>query len=158
VWQLPGQEAVFLGKESEVRRTKVEVVGRTKADWNHEVVSVKGGGGSCRKVPCPTCPWTKAAAIGEFPAEAFRISAHTAYDMAPELFACHQSGAGKPAACAGFIVSGGRHNLGVRLGQLQGRYLDVSDGGRELYESYRAMAVANGVDPDDPVLTPCRDD
>ena len=29
--------------------------------------------------------------------------------------------------------------------------------GLELFESYREMAIANGVDPDDPVLADCRD-
>lgn len=37
---------------------------------------------------------------------------------------------------------------------MSGKYKgDVSDGGVELHPNYRAMAVANGVDPDDP-LTP----
>jgi hypothetical protein len=42
---------------------------------------------------------------------------------------------------------------------MTGRILDdVSDGGHRLYDNYRSMAVANGVDPDDPILAPCRDD
>ena len=27
-----------------------------------------------------------------------------------------------------------------------------------LYETYREMAIANGVSPDEPALVPCRDD
>lgn len=46
----------------------------------------------------------------------------------------------------------------VRLGYMSGRLKDdVSDGGHALHENYKAMAEANGVDPSDPVLAPCRD-
>ena len=34
---------------------------------------------------------------------------------------------------------------------------DVSDDGVELHKNYRAMAIANGVDPEDPDLKSCRD-
>ena len=34
---------------------------------------------------------------------------------------------------------------------------DVSDGGHELHDNYREMAIANGVSPDDPSLAECRD-
>ncbi|MCW4649297.1 DUF6283 family protein [Pseudomonas aeruginosa] len=96
--------------------------------------------------------------MGEFPAEAFRISAHTAYDLAKETFACHSSGAEKPATCAGFLLKGADHNLAIRMAYLEGRLTaDFEDGGHALFESYREMAIANGVDPDDPVLKPCRD-
>ena len=50
------------------------------------------------------------------------------------------------------------NNLGLRLQMAMGK-IDpgaVSDGGFPLYDDYRAMAVANGVDPDDPVLAGCR--
>lgn len=123
----------------------------------HQVVRVVGGKGSYRRKPCSDCPWRKDA-VGEFPAEAFRHSAHTAYDMAQETFACHQSGVKKPATCAGFLLRGAYHNLSVRLGHMFGKFKDdVKDNGVELHASYRAMAVANGVDPDDPALAPCRE-
>lgn len=32
----------------------------------------------------------------------------------------------------------------------------VYHGGHELHASYRAMAIANGVSPSDPILAPCR--
>lgn len=142
-------------------RRKAEIIKVTPADVNHQVVSVKSS--SCgrihshRRKPCKDCPWRRDA-VGEFPAEAFRISAHTAYDMAEETFACHSSGAEKPATCAGFLLRGADHNLSVRLAYMRGRLKnDVEDGGHELFDSYREMAIANGVDPDDPVLKPCRD-
>lgn len=109
-----------------------------------------------RKSPCKSCPW-RTSEIGTFPAQAFRISAHTAYDTDDRTFGCHESGHKKPSTCAGFLLRGAEHNLAVRLGKLQGRYLDVLNAdGAELFDSYREMAVANGVEPSDPVLTLCR--
>lgn len=122
----------------------------------HQVVTVLGGKGSYRRQPCPKCPW-RTDAVGEFPAESFRHSANTAYDMSDHVFACHDSGTKKPATCAGFLLRGADHNLAVRLAYMSGRLEgDVTDGGCELHDSYRDMAVANGVDPEDPVLKPCR--
>lgn len=128
------------------------------ADENNVVTTVQGGRPDVyRRQPCPKCPWRKDA-VGEFPAEAFRLSAHTAYDMATSSFACHDSGAEKPAACAGFLLRGASHNLGVRMRAFKGEIdLDqVDDGGHELFDSYRAMAIANGVDSNDPALRRCR--
>lgn len=137
---------------------KPRVVDTRQAGALHQVVTVVGGKGSYRKKPCLTCPWKKSV-VGEFPAEAFRHSARTAYDMSEHTFACHESGVKRPALCAGFLLRGSDHNLKVRLGRMQGRFKDdVSDGGEDLFESYRAMAVANGVGEDEAVLRPCRDD
>lgn len=130
--------------------------GLNRRGEDHQVVRVEGGKGSYRRRPCSNCPW-RVDAVGEFPAEAFRHSAHTAYDMAQEIFACHQSGAEKPSACAGFLLHGADHNLSVRLKRMRGECLDVEDGGHELHSSYRAMAIANGVPSDDAVLSACRD-
>lgn len=77
--------------------------------------------------------------------------------MAQHVFACHESGVDGGHTCAGFLLRGAEHNLSVRLGHMSGRYAqDVTDGGHELYESYRTMAIANGVDPDSPALKACR--
>jgi hypothetical protein len=135
-----------------------EITKKTPAGDNHQVVTVVGGDGSYCKKPCKTCPWRRDA-VGEFPAEAFRISAHTAYDMAMETFACHTSGADKPSCCAGFLLRGADHNLKIRLRLSQGTYEPdkVSDGGHDLFNNYREMAVANGVDPGDEILKRCRD-
>lgn len=128
-----------------------------RAGPDHQVVSVAGGRGDLyRREPCPDCPW-RVDATGEFPAQAFRHSAPTAYDMSEHTFACHQSGTEKPALCAGFLLNGAEHNLAVRIKRMRGVVQeDVSDGGHALHENYRAMAIANGVDPDDEVLRPCR--
>ncbi len=138
-------------------RKAARVVAVKPVDEGHQVVSIEGGGGSYRREPCPGCPW-RVDQTGVFPAGAFKHSAPTSYDMAQSVFACHESGAKKPATCAGFLMRGAAHNLAVRLGYSSGRYdFDaISDGGHELHASYRAMAEANGVDPDDPVLAPCR--
>lgn len=114
-----------------------------------------------RRKPCPTCPWRKDAAIGAFPAEAFRISANTAYDGAMATFSCHESGAKAPATCAGFLLANSANNIGVRIALSMGR-LDMEQVGNPddvpLFESYRAMAIANGVCPDDPRIAACRGD
>lgn len=125
------------------------------ADWNHDVVTVRGGSGAHCKRPCKRCPWRRDT-VGVFPAEAFRHSAHTAYDMSDRTFGCHARGTEKPAVCAGFLMVGAEHNLKVRLQRMKGEWTDASDGGHELFDSYRAMAEANGVPSDDPVLERCR--
>ena len=140
--------------------TNIEHV--TPVDDEHEVVSVSSCGedrARYRREPCKDCPWRRDA-VGEFPAEAFRISAKTAYDMAESTFGCHASGRNKPAICAGFLLKGSNHNLRVRMALMTGRIeLDqIGDGGHALFDSYREMAEANGVPADDPVLSHCRDD
>lgn len=133
------------------------VINIRPAGKDHQVLTVQGGSGAYRRQPCDTCPW-RVDAVGEFPAEAFRHSANTAYDMATHVFSCHSSGAQHPAICAGFLLRGAYHNMAIRLKMMR-RELDpsqVTDGGVELFEDYRSMAEANGVDEDDPVLGPCR--
>lgn len=126
------------------------------AGGEHQVVTMQGGPGGYRRTPCTDCPWRKDA-TGAFPAEAFLHSAETAYDMATEVFGCHQSGTAKPATCAGFLLRGAEHNLTVRVGHITGKFKnDVRDERVALHASYRDMAVANGVDPDHPALKPCR--
>lgn len=138
-------------------KSTVRITNVRPADERNQVVTVEGGRGSYRKRPCAKCPW-RVDAIGEFPAEAFRHSAGTAYDMAENTFGCHEAGTEKPATCAGFLLRGADHNLAVRVGFIKGRFKDdVKDGGHALHDSYRAMAVANGVSPDDLVLAACRD-
>lgn len=131
-------------------------------DAEFAVRTVQGGDrpdqhNHCTK-PCPQCPWRRDVPTGVFPAEAFRISAPTAYDMATRVFACHMAAVDSPRTCAGFLLRGALHSLTIRLALMQ-RRLDprrVSDGGFPLYRSYREMAEANGVAADDPVLGPCR--
>lgn len=129
------------------------------AGEDHQVVSIKGGTESnCyRRELCPTRPW-RVDAVGEFPAEAFRHSAKTAHDMSPHVFSCYESGISKPATCAGFVLQGAGHNLAVRVRRMEGSIgLDVTDQGSKLHQSYRAMAIANGVAPDDESLRLCGD-
>lgn len=122
----------------------------------HQVVTVVAAERKYMRKPCADCPW-RVDAVGVFPAEAFLISAATAYDMSERSFGCHQSGVKHSATCAGFLLRGADHNLSVRLARMRGDIqVDVSDGGHALHDDYRAMAIANGVDPSDPVLMPCR--
>lgn len=140
------------------KQNKPHITEIRPAGPDHQVLTVEGStSSSYRREPCPDCPWRKDA-TGVFPAEAFRHSACTAHDMSKHIFSCHQSGAKKPAMCAGFLLNGAAHNLAVRLKLHKGEISqDVSDGGHELHESYRVMAVANGVPEDDPALARCRD-
>ncbi len=127
---------------------------------DHAVRTIVGGSaGVYRRTPCPQCPW-RLDAVGVFPAEAFKHSANVAHDRAMTVFACHDAGSKRPATCAGFLLRNSGHNLAVRLHQ-HDRLIDlaaVSDGSVALFDSYRAMAIANGVDPDDPALADCRAD
>lgn len=112
----------------------------------------------CRS-PCAQCPWVKGR-TGAFPPDAYRFSASTSEDMANNIFGCHMAGLDKSLDCAGFLLQGAAHNLGVRLKVMKmGKWFPgLSDGGLDLYPNYRAMAVANGVPADDPALALCRDD
>lgn len=125
-------------------------------DETYQVVTVEGGRPCYRREPCGGCPW-RVDQAGVFPAKAFRHSANTARDMSDHQFACHESGSTKPATCAGFLLRGADHNLSVRLRRMRGEIRDdVHDGGHELHANYRAMAIANGVDPTDPAISACR--
>lgn len=137
-------------------KSKLSVIAKSPAGPDHQVVTVVGKGGGYRREPCAGCPW-RMENVGLFPAEAFRHSATTAYDMAEHVFACHESGVKAGHTCAGFLLRGADHNLAVRLGYISSRFKDdVTAGDSVLHENYRAMAVANGVCKDDPVLAPCR--
>lgn len=128
---------------------------RRLAGPDHAVLTVENKGGGYRRTPCGGCPWRKDQ-VGQFPAEAFRLSASTAYDAAMHQFSCHESGTDKPATCAGFLLQNSVHNIGARIKGIAGGadcHTDV-----ELFASYREMAIANGVSPDDPVLERCRAD
>jgi hypothetical protein len=132
-------------------------------DGAHQVVTLESENASehrfaHRATPCQQCPWRTDVPTGVFPVTAYKHSASTAYDGAMNVFSCHMHGKEKPATCAGFLMRGADHNLGVRFAILKHRYnpAAVSGGGVPLYKSYRAMAVANGVSPDDPVLDRCR--
>jgi len=137
-------------------RKRPEIVGIHPAGPDHRVVTVEGGEHAYCRRPCQECPWRLDALPGEFPPEAYRHSAQTAYDLSRHTFACHMSGTERPRVCAGFLLRGAAHNMAARMRRIRGEWMDVEDGGVELYEDYRAMAEANGVDPDDPVLARCR--
>ena len=141
-------------------RQKTRVT-RTRLAGDHHAVNTLLSSQSLgyRREVCDECPFRLDAKIGEFPAEAYRYSAHTAYDAAMETFACHMSGKDYPKTCAGFLLTQGIHNIGVRLSLSKGA-IDLNElrTTEPLYENYRQMAIANGVSPDDPVLQNCRDD
>ena len=141
-----------------MRRKRAQVVAIKPAGRDHQVVTIEGGSGSYRRVVCEECPW-RLDQTGKFPPDAFRHSANTAYDQSMHQFACHMSGSEKPATCAGFLLRGSAHNIGFRLAVSEGKIdpLAIQET-VPLHPSYRAMAAANGVPPDDPALERCRDD
>jgi Family of unknown function (DUF6283) len=110
-----------------------------------------------RHEPCAECPWRRDVPTGHFPPERFKALANTAYDMSCVQFACHLSAENRPRTCTGFLLRGAEHNLAVRIHKSYGR-IDPARlrASVPLYNSYRQMAVANGVDPDDPALEQCR--
>jgi hypothetical protein len=132
------------------------VTGRRAAGSDHQVVTVAVAGSAYRRRPCGDCPWRTDRA-GLFPAEAFRLSANTAYDQSLHRFGCHETTPERSAACAGFLLRGAEDNLAIRMQVAAGlvNLREVGDGGHELWPSYAAMAVGNGVDPDDPALAGC---
>lgn len=106
-----------------------------------------------QKKPCAECPWRTDQPVGRFSAERYRALAATATDMAARVFTCHKSADDVPVVCAGAVLKM-HHNMTLRL-MYSHREIDpnaVSDGGHALFDDYRAMAEANGVEPDDPVL------
>lgn len=138
---------------------KSRVVAVHVAGEHHAVVSLESRNrGQCSSV-CAECPWRRDRPVGVFPAEAFRHSANTARDGAWEMFACHMAGRDNPTTCAGFLLRNSAHNLAARLARMTRPA--AFTGLREtvpLYDSYRDMAIANGVAVDDPALEHCRAD
>lgn len=140
-------------------RPKNKILQVRPAGDEHQVVTLKAAEGDrhYRRKPCGGCPWV-IENTGDFPAQAFEHSANTSEDMSLHVFACHESGSERSSTCAGFLLRGADNNLAVRLGISQGKYeLDqVHEDERELYDSYREMAVGNGVDPESPALKDVR--
>jgi hypothetical protein len=94
---------------------------------------------------------------GKFGPDRYIALATTAYDISDRIFTCHKSSEDEPIVCAGFLERGADHNLSIRLSYIKGDLtFEDRSGGCELREDYRAVAIANGVDPDHPALKPCR--
>lgn len=113
-----------------------------------------------QRSPCAgteRCPWRRDAEPGTFPAEAFRLSAPTSYPDSDRRFGCHSSTAKAPRVCAGWLLRGASGNRQVQELLDSGRMERPSlPEGVELYDDYAEMAVANGVNADDPALASCR--
>jgi hypothetical protein len=123
----------------------------------HQVVSMVSHDKRYRRKPCEGCPWV-IENTGDFPAEAFEHSAETSVDMSEHVFACHESGSERSSTCAGFLLRGADNNMAIRLRLSRGEidYSLIHEDERELFDNYRAMAVANGVDPNSPALKDVR--
>ncbi|MEU7162440.1 DUF6283 family protein [Streptomyces chrestomyceticus] len=112
---------------------------------------------AARARPCggpEPCPWRRDAPPGQFPAQAYRHSAATSRPGTDRHFGCHASRPEQPQMCAGWLLRGAQHHAGVQRQLADGTLAcPVLPAGMALYDSYAAMAVANGVAPDDPALT-----
>lgn len=104
--------------------------------------------------PCAECPWRTDVPVGKFPPARFIALAHTAYDLAGQVFACHMSKEGGEFACAGFTLMSSAHNMAMRMA----RHPFEVESPYPLFATYRQMAIANGVKRNDPSLRNCRDD
>lgn len=102
--------------------------------------------------PCGECPWRKDVKPGQFPPERFIALAGTAYDMSVRVFVCHKSVDGREFACAGYVARF-EHSLALRLARIDPATVSCDV---PLHETYREMAIANGVPPDHPALRLCR--
>ena len=106
-------------------------------------------------IPCAECPWRRDVPTGKFPPERYVALATTAYDMAGAVFACHMSKDGREFACAGFILQSSAHNFACRMARMP---FDDVRSPYPLFETYRELAIANGVEKHDPALDRCRED
>src|SRR5690606_33837399 len=71
-------------------RTEIGETRRVSDDYGVVAAVTKGARSTRkRKAPCAECPFRTDVPPGKFPAEAFRESAHTSYDAAMAMFACH---------------------------------------------------------------------
>ncbi|MFC6094859.1 DUF6283 family protein [Saccharothrix lopnurensis] len=139
----------------DTERPRVAMV-RLAGDGTWGVVTIERRGSDHRTEPCPRCPWRLDAPLHTFPPQVFRDSARTTYDLDTHTFGCHGSPRSAPQTCAGFLLRGASDNLAIRMALVHGRIdPDTITSPVELYPDYRAMAIANGVDPDDPALAPC---
>lgn len=143
------------------RRKRNVTVGETRvcsAEYGVTSLSTSGGKRHMhRRVPCEQCPFRMDVPTGVFPAQAFRESAPTAYDGSMKTFACHMSGL-DAVTCAGFLHRHDVNNTAVRISRATDRLPaeEIGDGGFPIYPTYREMAIANGVAPDDPCLEEIR--
>ncbi len=141
--------------ETPTTATGAEIVAVNPGADGWGVITYMAPGGAYQATPCTRCPWLRDSPTGAFPPEVFQHSAHTTYDLATHKFGCHASPRDEPKTCAGFLLRGSAHNLAVRVYGPEVPTAVSTD--RPLYDNYREMAIANGVAPDDPALTPCRD-
>ncbi len=102
-----------------------------------------------RKETCEECPWRKDVPVGRFPEERFiSLQKTTQQGFDKPVFACHKTSEGKGTqACVGFLLVAGHNNFACRLAAAAGKF-DPAElkATSPLYESYEAMAQANGVD------------
>lgn len=99
-----------------------------------------------RSETCTECPWRRDVAVGHFPPERYVSLRRTCEQGFNNVFACHQTAEGHETVCVGYLMVDGLNNFRVRLAVIQGQYdPKMLKATGPLYESFREMAVANGV-------------
>lgn len=96
---------------------------------------------------CDACPWLKSSPAGQFTVERYISLAETSLQGWGSIFACHKTPEGHDRPCAGWLKVDAEENLNVRLQRAMGtlpRAEEIEATG-PLYESYGAMAEANGL-------------
>jgi hypothetical protein len=105
---------------------------------------------------CPECPWLLSSAPGKFPPERYIDLADTCKPggIPRALFACHMTPEENTRACAGMMIVCGDDAPNMLRLLWARRLIDPSnvEASGPLYPSYRAMAAANGCDPNDPAF------
>jgi hypothetical protein len=104
--------------------------------------------------PCSNCPWRRDAPPGYWDPDHFRSIWVNCQDDGTHLMLCHKSGARPPAApqivCQGWIRVMKQDAIGVRLALVRDLVTieEVEDtDGPDLFTTFRAMLVANGIRP-----------
>ena len=104
----------------------------------------------CGTRTCDECPWRTDVPVGRFPPERFVALARTVRQQFGPVFACHKTEEGADTVCVGYLLRDGERSLTVRLAHAHGRFsFGTLKATGPLYESFAAMARANGVDAPD---------
>lgn len=106
--------------------------------------------------PCSDCPWRRDAPVGHWHPDHFEQIWHGCQDDGMEIMLCHKA-AKLPEAerknlpCRGWILVMGFAAIGVRLlmsiGRITPSELEPTPKCPELYESFEAMVLAQGLEP-----------
>lgn len=104
---------------------------------------------SCKRKPCPTCPWRKDTAPHGFPGGSIgpRLLAMASGEFGMVAMQCHSTPDGeKSRVCVGFAHRVGFACVGLRVAALTGRYdpKEVDVEGVDLWEHPEDLGRVHG--------------